>query len=41
MKENLLLLEDLLELIYKYMTSVSENVYTDKVDDIVNKSKHN
>ena len=25
--------------IYKYMTSVSKNVYTDKLDDIVN--KHN
>ena len=23
--------------IYKYMTSMSENVYTDKLDDIVNK----
>ena len=23
--------------IYKYMTSVSKNVYTDKLDDIVNK----
>ena len=23
--------------IYKYMTSVSENVYIDKLDDIVNK----
>ena len=23
--------------IYKYMTSVSKNVYTDKLDDVVNK----
>ena len=23
--------------IYKYMTSISKNVYTDKLDDIVNK----
>ena len=41
MKENLFLLKDLLELlknkIYKYMTSISENVYIDKLDDIVNK----
>ena len=26
--------------IYKYMTSVSKNVYTDKLDDIVNKYKY-
>ena len=42
MKKNLLLLKDLLERtlknkIYKYMTSISEKVYTDKLDDIVNK----
>ena len=35
MKENLLLLKDLLKTkIYKYMTSVSKNVYIDKLDDI-------
>ena len=43
MKENLFLLKDLLELlknkIYKYMTSISENVYIDKLDDI-NKTMH-
>ena len=42
MKKNLLLLKDLLERtlknkIYKYMTSISKKVYTDKLDDIVNK----
>ena len=41
MKENLLLLKDLLETlknkIYKYMTSISKNVYIDKLDAIVNK----
>ena len=26
--------------IYKYMTSVSKNVYIDKLDDIVNKYKN-
>ena len=38
MKENLLLLKDLLEheKNYKYMTSISKNVYIDKLDDIVN-----
>ena len=42
MKENLLLLKDLLELrfittkIYKYMTAISKNVYIDKLDQIVN-----
>ena len=39
MKENLLLLKDLLGLkikIYKYMTSIAKNVYVDKSDDIVN-----
>ena len=40
MKENQLLLKDLLirtlkTKIYKYMTSVSKNVYIDKLDDIV------
>ena len=38
MKENLVSLKDLRKLktkIYKYMTSVSQNVYTDKLDDIV------
>ena len=34
MKENLLLLKDLLEL-YKYMISISKNLYIDKLDDIV------
>ena len=40
MKENILLLEDLLELFKKnsvYMTSISKNVYIDKLHDIVNK----
>ena len=36
-KENLLLLKDLKTKIYKYMTSASKNVFTDKLDDIVNK----
>ena len=36
MKENLLLLKNLLEP-YKYITSASKNVYTDKLDNIVNK----
>ena len=36
MKQNLLLLKNLLEP-YKYITSVSKNVYTDKLDNIVNK----
>ena len=40
MKENLLLLKDLLELkknrICKHMTSISKNVYIDKLDDIAN-----
>ena len=44
MKENLLLLKDLLEP-YKYITSISKNVYIYKLDDIVNKyndiSQHN
>ena len=44
MKENLLLLKDLLEP-YKYVTSISKNVYIYKLDDIVNKyndiSQHN
>ena len=38
MKENLVSLKDLRKLktkIYKYMTSVSQNVYIDKLDDIV------
>ena len=39
MKENLLLLKNLLELfitkIYKYMSSSSKNVYINKLDDIV------
>ena len=43
MKENLFWLKDLFELlknkIYKYMTSISENVYIDKLDDI-NKTMH-
>ena len=40
MKQNMLLLEDLLELFKKnsvYMTSISKNVYIDKLHDIVNK----
>ena len=42
MKENLLLLKDLFirtlkTKIYKYMTSISKNVYIDKLDDIVKK----
>ena len=41
MKENLLLLKDLLEhlknKIFKQMTAVSKNVYFDVLDDIVNK----
>ena len=43
MKENLLLLKNLLELlkmyqnkIYKHITSISKNVCIDKLDDIVN-----
>ena len=39
MKENLLLLKYIRSLknkIYKYMTSISKNVYIDKLDDIVN-----
>ena len=43
MKENLLLLRDLLgqirtikNTIYKHMTSISKNMYIDKLDDIVN-----
>ena len=41
-EKNILLLKDLLERtlknkIYKYMTSISKKVYTDKLDDIVNK----
>ena len=40
MKQHILLLEDLLELFKKnsmYMTSISKNVYIDKLHDIVNK----
>ena len=41
MKENLLLLERFIKTlknkIYKYMTSISKNVYIDKLDDIVHK----
>ena len=41
MKENLLLLKrftrTLENKIYKYMTSISKNVYIDKLDDIINK----
>ena len=40
MRENQLLLKDLLKTlktkIYKYMTSISKNVYINKLDDIVN-----
>ena len=39
-KENMLLLRDLLELlnkIFKHMTAISKNVYFDVLDDIVNK----
>ena len=39
MKENQLLLKDFVRTlknkIYKYMTSISKNVYIDKLDDIV------
>ena len=36
MKENQLLLKGTLKTkIYKYMTSVSKNVYIDKLDDVV------
>ena len=46
MKENLLMLEDSLKLLknYKYMNSVSKNVYIDKLDDILkryNNTYHN
>ena len=46
MKENLLLPEDLFirtlkTKIYKYMTSVSQNVYIDKLDDIVGEYNNN
>ena len=41
MKENLLLLKDLLETlknkIFKHMTAVSKNIYFDVSDDVVNK----
>ena len=41
MKENLLLLKDLFRTlkskIYKHMTSISKNVYIDKLNDIVDK----
>ena len=40
MKQHILVLEDLLELFKKnsmYMTSISKNVYIDKLHDIVNK----
>ena len=41
MKQNLLLLRDLLELskskILKHMTAVSKNVYLDVLHDVVNK----
>ena len=37
MREYLLLLKDLLEKKFKCMTSISTNVYIDKLDDIVNK----
>ena len=41
MKENLLLLEDLLEHnkkeIHKYMTSISKNMYIDNINDIAHK----
>ena len=39
MKKNLLLLKDFLELqrtIYKNMTALSKNAYTDKLDDVIN-----
>ena len=46
MKENLLLPKDLFirtlkTKIYKYMTSVSQNVYIDKLDDIVGEYNNN
>ena len=40
MKENLLLLKDLLEMknkIFKHMTDISKNIYSDVLDDIVDK----
>ena len=41
MKENLLLLRDFIRTIknkiYKYMTSISKNVYINKIDDMVYK----
>ena len=40
MKENLLLLRDLLELrnrMFKHMTVISKNIYFDVLDDIVDK----
>ena len=41
MNRNLFLLKDVLEpfknKIYKYMTSISKNVYIDKLDDVVGK----
>ena len=42
MKENLLLLKDLLEpyKMYKYMTSISKNVHIDHLDDIAIKYKN-
>ena len=46
MKENLLLLKDLLRIkkkIYKHMTAMSKNVYFDNLDDVVdenNKTYH-
>ena len=42
MKENLLLLEDLLEPLkkIKYMTSISKNVYIYKLDDVVNEKNN-
>ena len=45
MKENQLLLKDsfrtLKNKIYKYMTSISKNVYIDKLYDIVNEYNNN
>ena len=37
MKEDLLLLRDLKNKIFKHMTAISKNIYFDVLDDIVNK----
>ena len=44
MKQNLLLLKDFIRTlnnkVYNYMTSISKNMYIDKLDEIVNKYNH-